>query len=415
VFQRHRVTSIYEFIAVRFGQPSRTTCAIYFLFSRVLASTVRIVAIAKVLEVVTGGRLSFELCVILVVGVILGYTTIGGGRAIAWTDLMQFILLMTGAIVSMVYLVSHVPGGISKIIDIGQNAVDADGKVYNKFNFLELFKPENLEMFFLISIWGFFQSSAAYGTDQDMTQRLLACNNPQKARWSLVLSGLISIFVTFLFLSIGVCLYAYAQFHPELVQGMTDTDHVFPRFIISSMPDGLKGLLLAAVASAAMGSTDSALASLSTSFVIDFYKPYWGKNASEQTCVRVSKISFVIFGILMVIFSLLFHDFDKLLWLGFKIVGFTYGPLLGIFCVAILTNWRVSSSRIIPLMIATTAVTATLGIAAYLITKEAGASDFWTGLQNKWWRLYVIGGALAVIGGSYLLKDKEPYIPSSEK
>ena len=406
VYQRHGVTSIYEFIATRFGPPVRTACAGYFLISRMLASTVRIVAVAKVLEVVSGGDLSYSWCVLIVVGVILAYTTVGGGRAIAWTDLLQFILLISGALVTMGYLISQIPGGIPKIIEIGKHAVRADGTVYNKFNFLELFKVENLDLFFLFAIWGFFQSTAAYGTDQDMTQRLLACNNHKKARWSLMLSGIVSIPITFLFLSIGVALYAYSCSHPALIVGMTDNDHVFPRFILTSMPEGLRGLLLAAVASAAMGSTDSALASLATSFVIDFYKPFFGKNADETQYVRVSKVSFLVFGLFMVFLALILRNLDNLLWLGFRIVAFTYGPLLGVFAVAILTNWRISSKKIIAMMFGITAILFTFGMAAWWSTTGGATSGFWVDLHKTYWRLYIIFGALLVPIGCFFLREK---------
>jgi SSS family solute:Na+ symporter len=273
-YQSHKVTSIYEAVERKMGRTTRSACSGYFILSRTLASTVRIVAIAKVLEVVSGGALSFPLCVITTVGAILLYTTAGGGRAIAWTDLMQFCLLIGGATVALFYITWHVPGGFGAIIEAGRHAVKADGTVYNKFNFLELLKPDNLGLFFLLAIWGFFNSSAAYGTDQDMVQRLLACNDEKKARWSLMVSGLVSIPIAGLFLFIGASLYAYAKIHPELIAGMTDADHIFPRFILTTMPEGLRGLLLAAVASAAMGSSDSALASLATAFTVDFYRPY---------------------------------------------------------------------------------------------------------------------------------------------
>lgn len=408
VFQKMRVTSIYEVIADRFGFGARTTCAGYFLLSRMLGSTVRIIAIAKVLEVVTAGSISYEACVLIVIGLILAYTTLGGGRAIAYTDLMQFILLISGAIIALVYIVHHVPGGVRQIIETGKHAVASDGTVYNKFNFLELFKADNLGLFLLLAVWGFFQSTAAYGTDQDMVQRLLACNNPKKARWSLMISGLAGIPITFLFLSIGVALYAYAQFHPELIAGMTDNDHIFPRFILFYMPEGLRGLLLAAIASAALGSSDSALAALSTSFVIDFYKRFGGKNADEARCVKVSKLSFFGFGILMAIVAIFLRDLDNLLWLGFRIVAYTYGPLLGVFLVVIFTNWRIPSRRLVPLMLVITLALLSLGSIARAEVLAGATSGLWFHLHTTYWRLYVIVGALLVPGIGYFLREKSP-------
>jgi len=407
VYQRHGVTSIYELIGTRFGSEARTTCAGYFLISRMLASTVRIVAIAKVLEVVSGGSLSYSKCVFITVGVILAYTTLGGGRAIAWTDLLQFALLVGGGLAALVYIVNLLPGGWGQMIETGQHAIRPDGVEFNKFNFLEPLKPANLGLFFLMAVWGFFQSCAAYGTDQDMAQRLLACNDPRKARWSLMLSSIGSAGITFLFLTLGIALYAYSKVDVAFIQGMKDSDHVFPRFIMHTMPDGLKGLLLAAVASAAMGSTDSALASLATSWVIDFHKPFFGKNDDEARCVMVSKIAFVVFGALMALFALSVKNLDNLLWLGFRIVAFTYGPLLGAFAVAILTDWRVPPRRLVALMLGITLSLLTLGVIAWTSAGHEGASVFWTGLHKTYWRFYVIFGALLVPLVCWFMREKD--------
>lgn len=406
-FQKLRVTSIYQAVAERFGPRARTTCSAYFLVTRTLASTVRIVAIAKVLEVVTGGGLSYQSCVFVVILCILAYTTVGGGRAIAWTDLLQFILLISGATIALVYIVGQVPGGVQAIVDYGSHAVKPDGTVYNKFNFLEMFKRENLALLGLMTVWGFFNTSAAYGTDQDMVQRLLACNNNRKAGWSLILTGLLGIPISFLFLSIGVGLYAYAQVHPELIAGMTDNDHIFPRFILTVMPHGLRGLLLAAVASAAMGSADSALASLATAFTMDFYKPFFGKGASEDRVVMVSRLSFVGFGILFLVFALALKNLDNLLWLAFRLVSFTYGPLLGIFAVAIMTDWRLSFRKVLPLMLIPTILTFGLSMLAWWMSSHAGGA-FWDRLHNTYWQFYIVFGTLFVPAGAYLLRENKP-------
>jgi SSS family solute:Na+ symporter len=404
-FQKLRVTSIYEAVAHRFGATARTLCSVYFILTRTLASTVRIVAIAKVLEVVTGGGLTYTQCVLVVIAVILAYTTMGGGRAIAWTDTLQFILLITGAMTALVYIVNHVPGGVSGIIEAGKHAVKPDGTVYNKFNFMEMYKPENILLTFLMCVWGFFNSSASYGTDQDMVQRLLASKDPKKAQWSLMLWGIAGIPITLLFLSIGAALYAYAQVHPEFIAGMKDTDHVFPRFILTTMPAGLRGLLLAGIASAAMGSADSALASLATTFTVDLYKPNWGRGKSEAELVKASKITFVGFGMLFLVFALFLRSLDSLLWLAFRMISFTYGPLLGLFMVVIMTNWKVSAKKIVPIMLTPTIVFLAMAMYAWHVTTGGTATPFWKELHATWWRLYIIAGALVVPAACWLVKD----------
>jgi SSS family solute:Na+ symporter len=405
-FQKLRVTSIYEAVNARFGAQTRTVCTIYFLLTRTLASTVRIVAIAKVLEVVTAGGMSYGQCVGLVILAILLYTTMGGGRAIAWTDTLQFFLFMIGAGTALTYIVTHMPGGIHGILEAGRHAVRPDGTVYNKFNFLELYKPENLSLMFLMVVWGFFNSSATYGADQDMAQRLLACRDPKKARWSLMIWGLAGIPITFLFLSIGASLYAYAQVHPELIAGMTDPDHIFPRFILTTMPVGLRGLLLAAIAAAAMGSADSALASLATAFTIDIYKPRWGHRTNEAGHVKVSKLTFVGFGLLFLVFALFLRNLDHVLWLAFRMIAYTYGPLLGLFIVAILTDWTLSPGKIIPIMLTPTLICFGLAMYAWHATTLGTASPFWTGLHQTYWRLYVVAGTLFVPAAAWFLKDE---------
>ncbi len=269
---------------------------------------------------------------------------------------------------------------------------------------MELYKPKNLGLTLLMVVWGFFNSSAAYGTDQDMVQRLLACGDQRKARWSLLMWGLASIPITLLFLSIGASLYAYAQVHPELIAGMTDNDHVFPRFILTTMPHGLRGLMFAAVASASMGSADSALAALATAWTMYFYRPFFGRGKTEAQVVKASKVSFIFFGLLFMIFALLLRRLDNLLWLAFRLIAFTYGPLLGIFIVTIMTDWKVPARKVTGLMLVYTVATFALAMAAWRFSDVPG---FWRELHGTYWRLYVIGGALWVPAGCWLLRTEQ--------
>ncbi len=404
-FQRLRVTSIYEAIGRRFGSSVRTLSSAYFLITRLLASTVRVVAVAKVLEVVSGGELSYQSSVLIIVGLILAYATLGGGRAVAWTDTIQFFLLIGGALAALFYLVTHIPGGVSTIVSLGRHAVRPDGTVYNKFNFLNLLSPPNLGILGLMVIWGFFNSSAAYGTDQDMVQRLLSCRDEKGARLSLMFWGILNVPIVFLFLSIGASLYAYAHFHPAFVAGMKDPDHVFPRFILMVVPSGLRGLLLAAVFSAAMGSADSAMASLATSFVVDFYRPFINPESSEDQSLKASKISFLGFGFFFIIFAMVLRRLDNLLWMAFRITALTYGPLLGIFLVAILTGWKIKGRKLNILALSTTFFTAVMAVAAWILTLH-GAEGFWKNLHQTYWPLYVVFGALFVVVGAYWMREK---------
>ncbi len=403
-YQKLRVTSIYETIDRRFGSSARAAASGYFLISRTLASTVRVVAAAKVIEVASGGALSYPWAVTLTILLILAYSTAGGGKAIAWTDLLQFLLIVAAAGATVVFVAGQIPGGVPAIIHAARHARAPDGSTYDKLNFIEFLKPKNLWLFLLIACWGFFNSAAAYGTDQDLVQRLLMCDDPKKSRWSLILSVLASVPIALVFLLIGVAIYAFARLHPDFAAGVGDPDQVFPRFILYAMPSGLKGLLLAALAAAAMGSSNSALAALATSFTVDFYKTWKGDGTALET-LKVSKISFVGFGVLFLFLALVMPHWGDLLWLGFRMVSFTYGPLLGLFALAVLTDWRVSSRPLVGLMLGSTAVTLTLAILAGKLSPGDG-SGFWRALHADYWRLYVPGGALAVFFGARMFRQE---------
>jgi Na+/proline symporter len=170
------------------------------------------------------------------------------------------------------------------------------------------------------------------------------------------------------------------------------------------MPHGLRGLLLAAVASAAMGSANSAIMSLSTAFTVDFYKPFWGQDANEEKCVKVSRMAFIGFGIIFILIALIMHRLDNILWLAFRIIPFTYGPLLGVFIVAIMTDWQVPSRKLMKLMFSTTLVTSTMAILAWQLTSHGCTSHFWTQL-HKYWNVYSIFGTLTIPIGAYFMRE----------
>ncbi len=155
-----------------------------------------------------------------------------------------------------------------------------------------------------------------------------------------------------------------------------------------------------------MGSSDSALASLATAFTVDFYRPYWGQGKSEAQIVKASKTFFVGFGVLFVVFALLMRNLDNLLWLAFRMVAFTYGPLLGTILVATLTDWKIDGRKVLGLMLASTIFTFSLGMAAWHFNDAQAPLAFWSQLHGTYWRLYVIFGALFVPAGCWVLRER---------
>ena len=182
-----------------------------------------------------------------------------------------------------------------------------------------------------------FLTMATHGTDQDLVQRMLTARDYKRSRRALILSGFADIPIVILFLAIGSLLFAYFQAVPT--PGLPEkADDIFPYYIIHHLPRGLIGLLVASVFAAAMSSIDSALNSLSTTWINDFYRPYIKKDASERHYLTMAKVFTALFGIFLIFIAFLSRDTQQVLILGLKIGTFTYGALLGVFLLGFLTT-----------------------------------------------------------------------------
>jgi Na+/proline symporter len=189
-------------------------------------------------------------------------------------------------------------------------------------------------LFILATLNGFFGSLAAFGTDQESMQRLLTVETREMSQKTMLLTPLGSGLVMVIFLFLGSCLYTFYQQHPELAlprQG----DAIFPHFIAQQMSAGWRGLMLAAVI---MASIDSPLGSLTTSFVTDIYRPLCYPRGSDRHYVWAARLSVVFFGLCLAGIASACSYGEKFLWLAFKIGGVTYGSLLGVFLLGLLTD-----------------------------------------------------------------------------
>ena len=372
-FYKFNVTTVYEFLKHRFGEATRGTGSAFFIVTRLLASGVRLCIMAKVLSLVV--HLPFAVSLALVATIATAYTFFGGIRAVMWTDVVQFVVFMGGAWLAFGVLLSKIPGGWSGMMEVARNAVTEKGVAIDKtqvFDFsFDLGK--GTAVFWLAVLCGLFQSMAAFGTDQDMTQRMLTCRKPSLAKRGLILTGLIDFPVVFTFLLIGLALYAFNQ-SSGFAAGIENTDHVFPTFIVTYLPVGLKGLMLAAVFAAAMSSLDSALSALSSSAVVDLYKAYVVPGASDRHYLMVSRLCVVAFAAALVAFAWIFRDIDGVLTLAFKSVSYTYGGLLGVFLLGLLTRRGRNVTNII-------AMVSSIGVVIF----------FRSGLGIAWHWMIIIG------------------------
>ena len=322
----------YQLIERRFGRGLKVFTAGLFLATRALAEGVRVFAISIVVEVVfkTGVLTS----VIIITLLTLFYTFEGGLTAVIWTDVIQLTIYLGGTTLAVILALHSLPGGWTAVSQIAQSS----GDKLSVFNFaLNWHQPY---IFWSGLIGGAFLTCASHGTDQLIVQRLLAARNKRESQTALLSSGLVILFQFSLFLIVGVVLFAfYHARDPESVARFSSADQVFPTFVVTQLPRGLAGLLIAAIIAAAMANLSAALNALASSSVVDFYRPFVRREAEESHYLRISRGLTLVWGAVLILIALLVqHLHESVLELGLKIASVPYGSMLGIFLLGVLTR-----------------------------------------------------------------------------
>src|SRR5881628_2506219 len=357
----YKVYSIYEYLTVRFGVGSKNAASAVFLFTRVLASGARLyvaaIALALGYEMVRGMRPNQTETLFIYIGAIVAivlltaiYTTLGGIKAVIWTDVIQASLMIGSALVALGLLYSSIPGGwheivqrhggfhVSDFITTGLNPAKTGwDKIKGMF--------EIEYTIFAGLIGSTFMTMSTHGTDQDMVQRMLTAKDVRRSRRSLIMSGLADIPIAFTFLSIGLLLWVYYQAHPDPSLPNTPNE-TFCHFILYQMPVGLRGLLLAGIFATAMGSLSTALNALATSFTRDWYVTYIRPAADGEESLRAVRWATVGFSLLMIVvasttsYLVIVHPNVRIIPIVLGIFGYTYGSLLGVFLCGMFTRKR---------------------------------------------------------------------------
>lgn len=335
--------TIYDYLSKRFGGGTRYTATAFFIVTRLLASAVRLMIAVTGISLIL--NTPFWICLSVFTLVAIIYSGSGGIKGIIWTDVLQAIIFITCGIVLVGYVGYSI--GWSSIFEIG-----AEHGRFEIFRVsLEGSEPmdwlNDSKFLWVAIIFGFLSTAAAFGTDQDMTQRILTCRDVKAARRSVLLSGFISIPIAGLFLFVGIALFAFYQVNGDttlpiklLADGSTQVvaDKVFPHFIASELPSGLRGLLLVGVLAAAMSSLDSTMGALSSSALVDLYRPILKKDLSDKDGLIISRVLVSCFGVILALIAYALKDAEGFLWLTFQIASVTYGALLGVFLLGIVTK-----------------------------------------------------------------------------
>ncbi len=316
----------YELIERRFGRGLRSLTAGLFLLTRAAAEGVRVYAVSIVVSIALGTGEVASIAIITALTLI--YTFEGGLAAVIWTDVVQTGIYVGGTLVGLATILHLVPGGWAAI----HTAAASAGKL-QVFDFRTSFWIPYT--FWAGVIGGTFLTTASHGTDQLIVQRLLAARNQKQSVTALLSSGVAILFQFSLFLVVGVMLWAFYRV-PSSVFGKPD--RIYPTFIVTQMPHGISGLLIAAILAAAMSNLSAALNSLSSSSIMDFYvrlRP----QSDDRTRMRLSRLSTFFWALLLFGLAVLsLHKVGRVVEVGLQIASVAYGALLGVFLLGVLTR-----------------------------------------------------------------------------
>ncbi len=344
---RGELYTAYQLIERRFGPELRTITAGLFLLTRAAAEGVRVYAVSIVVSIALGTGEVASITIITLLTLI--YTFEGGLAAVIWTDVVQTFIYVGGTLVGLATILHLVPGGWASVHEIASASHKfqvfdfsfIDRSVSVHWPHLNFAKPYTL---WAGIIGGTFLTTASHGTDQLIVQRLLAARNQRQSVLALLASGVAVFFQFALFLFVGVMLFAYYR-SPSATFGRAD--RIYPTFIVTRMPHGIAGLLIAAILAAAMSNLSAALNSLSSSSIMDFYVRF-RPEVSEESRLRLARLATIAWALILFALAILaLHRVARVVEVGLQIASVAYGALLGVFLLGTLTKRANQSGAIV--------------------------------------------------------------------
>ena len=337
IYYRMNLTSIYAYLGDRFGESTHQTGAFFFLLSRTIGASFRLYLVANVMQIAIfdAWNVPFWLTVSLTIILIWIYTFRSGIKTIIWTDTLQTLFMLSAVGVS-IWLISD---------KMGLGLVELSHTI-RESQYSQVFFWEGKQHFLKQFLSGAFLAIVMTGLDQDMMQKNLSCRSLSDAKKNMYSFSVVLIVVNIFFLALGAMLYLYAE---QIGMDITKGDDLFPLVALKAdLGLGVGIFFILGLIAAAYSSADSALTSLTTSFCIDFLNI---EQKAERQQVQTRKWVHVGFSVVLVMAILIFKAIndDSVISALFKVAGYTYGPLLGLFAFGIFTKWNIKD-RAVPIV-----------------------------------------------------------------
>jgi SSS family solute:Na+ symporter len=325
LYRRINSPSAYSYLEERFGPWARIYVSVCYLLTQLMRVGTILYLLALTLHAIFGWNIAL---VILITGItIMIYSMLGGFQAVVWTDAIQGILLICGAIVTIVFILLKMPGGADQVFQVAMEN--------GKFSLGSFSFDLSTSTFWVVLVYGIFINLQNFGIDQNYVQRYMASRSDRAAKRSALSGGLLYIPVSLLFLFIGTALYSYytsgAAALPAELQDLDKADQVFPYFIVNQLPKGVPGLLIASIFAAGMSTISTSFNSVATVILTDYYKKFRKSDPKEKESMKVLYLTTLVITLLAIAVALAMINVKSALDAWWKLASIFSGGMLGLF------------------------------------------------------------------------------------
>ena len=333
--------SAYTYLEIRFGPWAKIYASVMYLLTQLMRTGTILYLLALTLNVIIGWDMA---TIIVITGIsVMIYSLLGGIQAVIWTDAVQGIILILGAVVCAIVLLFSMPEGPGQLFRI---AIEN-----NKFSLGSL-KPElTSSTFWVVLIYGIFINLQNFGIDQNYVQRYLTATTEKEAKKSAMYGGLLYIPVSILFMFIGTALFAYYRVNPGILPDGIQSDRVFPFYIFNNLPAGLTGLLIASIFAAGMSTISTSVNSSATVILHNYFKVKPDNPETEKKSIRILYLSSVIFSIIGISIAIAMINVQSALDTWWKLASIFSGGMLGLFLLGYFSKKVTNLSALIGVIV----------------------------------------------------------------
>ena len=320
--------SAYHYLEEKFGYWARCYASICYLLTQVC----RIGSILLLLALPINKMFGWDVqTIIIVTGVVtMVYTLLGGIAAVVWTDAIQGIILIVGAVVCAGILIFGMPEGPGQLFQIAAE--------HNKFSLGSFGASLSESTFWVLLLYGLFTNMNNYGIDQNYVQRYMTTKSTKEAVKSTMFGSLLYVPVSLIFVFIGTALFSYYNAQPELLPAGTPADQVFPHFIVHGLPTGITGLVIAAIFSAGMSTVATSINSSATIVLTDFVKHFSKKERTDKKDMKTLYATSLVVGVVGIIIGILMMQVDGVLDAWWTLASIFSGGVLGLFLLTLISR-----------------------------------------------------------------------------